>query len=178
MKGIQTCKIPRSTQRGCSGIRRSPKMCQANLWKMDLIPATMNGFKGLIVSRGFPLKQIFSSHSSYRITDFFKCNPPKKHFFLWFGRLNPFFIIISDPKVSPEKTRKPKKQIRSICFFVSSFVYDFSGSDLYTFLYLFLFQMGFLAMSTLERFLSQHHPLRVREFHPPNVFCQLKKTTK
>ena len=23
-----TCKIPRSTQRGCSGIRRSPKMCQ------------------------------------------------------------------------------------------------------------------------------------------------------
>ena len=23
-----TCKIPRSTQRSCSGIRRSPKMCQ------------------------------------------------------------------------------------------------------------------------------------------------------
>ena len=27
--GPTSCKIPRSTQRSCSGIRRSPKMCQA-----------------------------------------------------------------------------------------------------------------------------------------------------
>ena len=26
-----TCKIPRSTQRSCLGIRRSPKMCQGNI---------------------------------------------------------------------------------------------------------------------------------------------------
>ena len=28
-----TCKIPRSTQRSCSGIRRSPKMCQVMVSK-------------------------------------------------------------------------------------------------------------------------------------------------
>ncbi len=106
-------------------------------------------FQGTYCFKGFPLKQIFQVIPATELQTSLNVTPQENIFFLWFGRLNPIFYFISDPKVSPEKTRKPKKKIRSICFFVSIFVYDFSGSDLYTFLYMFLFQMGFFYMILL-----------------------------